>query len=144
MEKGNVEYLFQQEDKASELYEQGKMEEALHILYDLWENGLNKPQFEKENDVESMGWAICRFISDVLQDLNRNEEALEWSLKTLKFTHRSWFSSDYIEIGNIYIKLGKEQEAFEMFDKAYKEGKYRAFQGEKAAWEFYKKYKNER
>lgn len=55
MEKGNVEYLFQQEDKASELYEQGKMEEALHVLYDLWENGLNKPQFEKENDVESRG-----------------------------------------------------------------------------------------
>ena len=65
--------------------------------------------------------------------------AIKWAVNLIKFPDRN-YDDDYIVIGEIYLKMNKLDLAFEMFDKAYKSGKARAFKEHDDAWEFYKNY----
>lgn len=78
-------------------------------------------------------------ITAILIDQQNHTEALKWAMILLKFPNRD-YSDDYIVIGEIYLKLNKKQQVFEMFEKAYQSGKARAFKHHDTAWAFYKNY----
>lgn len=133
----NVVYINECLDKADALYCDGNLDGALKVYQDAWFNVFKQPPYE--NDIDDLGWCFCSAITAILVEKQQYEEALKWAMDLIKFPDRN-YDDDYIVIGEIYLKLGKNEQAFELFDKAYRSGKARAFKEHASAWNFYKNY----
>ena len=133
----NIDFINDCLDKADMLYEEGDIDKALEIYQDAWFNGFIQPPYQ--NDIDGLGWCFCYQITAIFVEKEQYEEAIKWAVNLIKFPDRN-YDDDYIVIGEIYLKMNKLDLAFEMFDKAYKSGKARAFKEHDDAWEFYKNY----
>lgn len=77
----------------------------------------------KDNNLQSLIHDLLPRIASVYKDLNQFENALEYYLKDLELSRKSFknsLPSLYNKIGGVLIKLGRERESIEYFDNAFK------------------------
>ena len=134
---GNIALIDSLEEQAIILFKENKINESIEKLESIWHSCFEQPPYL--HDIESRAWRICVSLIALYKKQEKYEDALIWALYATQFTNRI-LDSDFICAGEIYLKMNKFDLAFEMFDKAYKSGKARAFKEHDDAWEFYKNY----
>lgn len=108
------------------LEEQGKTKEALSLYLSVWKDLDNLK--DKKYEAEETRWLInCIYESYI--SLNDYETAKRWAEDIFNCKIPEAGTSELIDLGRIYYELGEKDKSFELFLKAYKTGKERAFNG---------------
>ena len=136
---GNTALIDSLETQAIALFQENKINEAIEKLESIWHSCFEQPPYL--HDIESRAWRVCVSLIALYKKQEKYEDALIWALYATQFTNRI-LDSDFICAGEIYLKLNQLEHAFEMFDKAYKSGKARAFKEHDDAWKFYKNHQS--
>ena len=136
---GNMALIDSLETQAIALFQENKINEAIEKLESIWHSCFEQPPYL--HDIESRAWRVCVSLIALYKKQEKYEDALIWALYATQFTNRI-LDSDFICAGEIYLKLNQLEQAFEMFDKAYKSGKARAFKEHDDAWKFYKNHQS--
>lgn len=106
------------------LEEQGKTKEALSLYLSVWKDLDNLE--DKKYEAEETRWLInCIYESYI--SLNDYETAKKWAEDIFNCKIPENGTSELIDLGKIYYELGEKNKSFELFLKAYKKGKERAF-----------------
>ena len=106
------------------LEEQGKTEEALSLYLSVWKDLDNLE--DKKYEAEETRWLInCIYESYI--SLNDYETAKKWAEDIFNCKIPENGTSELIDLGKIYYELGEKNKSFDLFLKAYKKGKERAF-----------------
>lgn len=113
-------------EEGNKLHTAGMNKEALDIYFSLWD----ALEGESENiyEIDELRWLI-RCIYNVYFSQHDYMSARKWVEKVFNCNIPERATSEIINLGRVYFELGMEKEAIEQFEKAYKKGKKRAFQG---------------
>jgi tetratricopeptide (TPR) repeat protein len=107
------------------LFKEGRAEECIPKLQELWDR---YPQ-PKEQDGNT--FLILLYISKILVDLKRYEEAIDWALKAVRYNGtRSLGGESEMLIGKCAYAAGRTELATDMFRIAHFKSGKRIFQGE--------------
>lgn len=106
------------------LEEQGKTKEALSLYLSVWKDLDNLE--DKKYEAEETRWLInCIYESYI--SLNDYETAKKWAEDIFNCKIPENGTSELIDLGKIYYELGEKNKSFDLFLKAYKKWKERAF-----------------
>lgn len=116
------------------LYTEDRLEECIIELQRLWEE-CPKPR-EKDGNT----FLILSDITKILCKLDRFEDAIEWSLRSIRYNGtRSLAGEGEMMIGECAFAAGRIELAKDMFQTARFKGGKRIFQGQpKEFWELAK------
>lgn len=123
------------------LEDQGKPKDALSVYLSIWKD-LDSLEIEKY-EAEETRWLI-NCIYETYISLDDYHTARKWAEDIFNCKIPEPATSELIDLGRIYYELGKKNESFELFLKAYKKGKDRAFKEyDKKYLEFFKSHKKQ-
>ncbi|MRI63088.1 hypothetical protein EDM00_03640 [Ornithobacterium rhinotracheale] len=133
-----IENIVEEIETAIQLSIDGKKDDSLNKLLDIWEE-IPIPKQKQPEQISN--WVIDCIYSEYF-DQGDFCNAKKWALRGLNNDTAQYDSYEYIQMGRVCYELKEYDEAMKYFSIAYERGKKRAFQGfDKKYWEFYSKNK---
>lgn len=129
-----IEIVVNQIEQAIQLEIDGKKEDSLNALLQIW-NELPEPKQEQPEQISN--WIIDCLVN-IYFDTQDYQKAKEWALYSLNNDTAKYDSYEYMQLGRVCYELEEYDGAMQYFNIAYERGKKRAFKEfDKKYWVFY-------